>query len=64
MHMIEPLDRRLLRDLVVAVAYADHWLKDTEVFERACKELGLVYKPGRGLYEMVETKVANPYEVP
>lgn len=53
-----------LRELVIAVAYAEHWLRDTAVFAKACHTVGLRYRPGKGLYETVECKIPNPYDGP
>lgn len=53
---------KALRDLVVSVAYAEHWLRDTEVFEAACKAAGLEYRAGYGLFEPAMVQVRNPFE--
>ena len=53
-----------LRELVIAVAYAEHWLRDTDTFTHACVAAGLQYKPGKGLFEVIEQRVASPYEGP
>lgn len=49
------------RELVIAVAYAEHWLRDTDTFRAACLAAGLDYRPGKGLFEVVEVKVPDPF---
>ena len=56
--------REVLRDLVIAVAYADHWLRDTDTFATACNLAGFQFKPGKGLFELVERRVPSPFEAP
>jgi hypothetical protein len=53
-----------LRDLVIAVAYAEHWLRDKDTFTRACIAAGLQYEPGKGLFELIKQRIPNPYEGP
>ena len=54
-------DRDHLITLVRHIAYAQHWLRDCDVFYAAVAHLGLKYYPGKGLYEVVEQKMKDPY---
>lgn len=53
-------DRELeaIRNLVRHVAYTEHWLRDTEAFEKACIAVGYEYRPGKGLFQAIP----SPYE--
>ena len=70
--MTHPLTRRsgetegnyLLREFTRYVAYSDHWLRNTEVFEKALKYLNMEfeYRGGGELYETTRSYVPSPYD--
>lgn len=59
----ESVERHALRELVRHVAYAQHWLRQTEAFEYACKALDLKFCHRDGiLMEVKTTRIPDPYE--
>lgn len=55
------IDEFVLFDLVRHVAYAEHWLRHTDAFDRAVSALGLRMDFPQGLMRGAE-KIDSPYD--